>query len=263
MHQERSGFARVRRPSAMKVEGDLSRGTRRGDNGDAASDVDSMPVEVSGEYGEDIHMARNHVELSVTTFEPVVIHESDSGGEGRVMLHDDGRLPISELTVEEFEAFLAEEATVGVGLNGVDNEKSGTPGPVENSEVVFELPAHRGKGRGGRVEGAGEIPDRLAIVMVAGNQEQATRDAAQQLGEVVVLVRFSVVNEVATQNDQVRIEGLGRGQRGGETVGGVDATLHQLPAGKDVGVADLNDDHSLTLGCPRGRRVPELQSPRG
>ncbi len=124
----------------MKVEGDLSRGTRRGDHGDAASDVDGMLVEVSGEYGEDIRMARNHIELPISAFEPVVIHESDSRNEGRVVLNDDGRLPISELAVEEFEAFLAEEATVGAGLNGVDDEKSGTAGPVEHSDVVFELP---------------------------------------------------------------------------------------------------------------------------
>jgi hypothetical protein len=225
--------------------------------------VDGMPVEVSCEYGEDIRMARNHIELPVSAFEPVVIHESDSRNEGRVVLNDDGRLPISELTVEEFEAFLAEEATVGAGLNGVDDEKSGTAGTVEHSEVVFELPAHRGKWRRSRVEGAGEVPNRLAIVMVTCNQEQATRDAAEQLSEVGVLVRFSVVNKVATQDDQVGIERLGQGQRGGETAGGVNATLHQLPAGKDVGVADLNDDHNTTLGCPRGRRVPDLQSPRG
>ena len=99
--------------------------------------------------------------------------------------------------------------------------------------------------------------------MVTCNQEQATRDAAEQLSEVGVLVWLSVVNKVATQDDQVGIERLGQGQRGGETAGGVNATLHQLPAGKDVGVADLNDDHNTTLGCPRGRRVPDLQSPRG
>lgn len=209
-----------------------------------------VAMEVASEHREDVSVPCDHVEFLRTALEPVVVHEVDSRDEGRVMLNNDSLRTGGELLIKGVETLGGKQAAVGIRSHGVHNEE--TRPAIGQHNVVLEFPVDRGERREGPASGRGDGAYRVAIVVVPGNKQEWQLGSGEQIGEVLVLRRVGVIDEVAAQDDEIWGESSRLLKSDGEAAGGVDAALHELSVRVDMGVADLNDEHTSTLGCVRG-----------
>ena len=164
---------------------------------------------------------------------------ADAGGEGRVVLEDDGR-PVRlfrQAGVEPVQPLRTDLSRAGAGQDGVHGDQADRP----VLHRVVEEPAAADPRRQIR-EGVGEAG---ALVVVAGNGEERDVERAQQAEQPLILLGMAGIHEVAGRQDHV---GAGaERQDGGDGVlqerRGVDLPVSEAAGRLDVGVGDLDDDH--------------------
>lgn len=245
-HHERVAQARA------QVERHLVRSAGAGRYGYATPSRVDRSVQMPAGDLHDLRMAGNDAAQRLGIREAAFVHALDSGPEWRVM-HEDERRSIGCLVEPRFEPrepLRAERATAFAGHHRVERDQSQR---VAVDHVLHEFAIRKPVAVGER------LPERAALIVIAGNAVNRHRERSEQVAQVTVFARVAEVGEVAGDEHDVGsgIEAVHPIDAAFEQGAGVDDAVRQRASQLEVEIADLGDENWRLLRSRRriGTRV--------
>src|SRR5579875_51386 len=217
-----------------EIEGDLMGRARRG-AGEAPVD---RAVKMAAQDPLDLRVARDDLGEGGDAAQTDAVHMTDPGHKGRMVHQQQARAPRRrrQRPLEPVQALPAQRAAGRAGDQGVERDNAQRP--------LLDRIVQKALARQIAVGGKG-LAQRLAGVVVAGDDEDRHPERRQQRAQMGIFLGRPGVDEIAGHDGQVRsrIKAGERRHRALQAQGGIDGAVGEFPGTPDMGIGDLGDEH--------------------